>query len=179
MSDTLLEQGLIDRIKAVKLLILDVDGVMTDGTIVYNDSGEETKVFDVRDGHGIKMLMRSGIETAIITSRKSAVVKHRAKDLGIRLCYQGAVEKTTAFDEILKLTPARPDEMAFIGDDLVDIPVLKRVGLAVAVADAVPEVIERAHYVAKRSGGRGAVREVVELILKTQGKWQDAIKRYL
>lgn len=170
---------LIKRIKPVRLLIMDVDGVMTDGSVIYNDRGEETKFFNVRDGHGIKMLQRAGIKAAIITARQSDCVKHRAKNLGIPLLYQGAIEKVKAFEDLLEKEGLKAEETAYMGDDIVDIPVLKRAGLAIGVQDAVEEVKQRVHYVTMKPGGKGAVRECVELILKAQGKWDDAVKKYL
>lgn len=170
---------ILERIKGIKLLVLDVDGVMTDGSIIYNDLGHETKIFDVRDGHGIKLLMRAGVEVAIVTSRESDVVGHRAKNLGIKHVYQGAVEKIKAYGDLIGSLGLKPHETACMGDDLVDIPMMKKAAFAVTVPDAANEVIERSHYVTKHPGGRGAVRETAELILKAQGKWESAISRYL
>lgn len=170
---------LIKRIKPIKLFIMDVDGVMTDGSVIYNDKGEETKFFNVRDGHGIKMLQRAGIKAAIITARVSEVVVHRAKNLGIELLYQGAIDKAKAYEDLLEKEGIKPDETAYMGDDVVDIPVLKKAGLAIGVADGVDEVRERVHYITVKPGGKGAVREAVELILKAQGKWDEAVRRYL
>ncbi|MBI5642438.1 MAG: HAD family hydrolase [Deltaproteobacteria bacterium] len=172
-------EELIQKLKKIKLLIFDVDGVLTDGRIIYNDEGQETKVFDVRDGHGIKLLMRAGIESAIITARESKVVEHRAANLGIELVFQGAKNKVAALDEILQKRPVRLDEIAYMGDDIIDLPVLKRVGLALTVADAVDEVRDRVDFVTSRPGGRGAAREVAELLLKTQGKWDEILQNYL
>lgn len=173
------EKDLTEKIRKIRLLILDVDGVLTDGSIIIDDSGLETKAFNVRDGHGIKLLERGGVRTAIVTGRTSTVVEHRARDLKIELVYQGSRDKLKAYEDILTRSSLTPVETAYVGDDLVDLPVLKRVGFSVAVADASVEVKERADYVTERPGGRGAVREVVELILKTQGKWEGLIERYL
>jgi len=170
--------GLAKRIKAVKLLILDVDGVMTDGGIIYDDDGMELKVFDVKDGHGIKLLMRAGIGVAIITGRESKVVYHRAKNLGIDMVYQGAKDKVGAFEDILKNRQLSPEEAAYIGDELVDVPLLRRVGFAVAVSDSVRDVKRYADYVTLKNGGKGAVREVCELILNVQGKWDTVTAAY-
>ncbi len=167
------------RIKKIKLLLLDVDGVMTAGSIIYGDDGKEIKIFDVRDGHGIKLLMRAGVDVGIITSRRSGVVAKRAEDLGIELIYQGRIDKLKAFEEVLEKRAFAPDEAAFMGDDIVDLPVLKRAGFSIAVHDAVDEVKGRVHHVTSKSGGRGAVREVSELILKVQGKWEGLMERYL
>jgi 3-deoxy-D-manno-octulosonate 8-phosphate phosphatase (KDO 8-P phosphatase) len=162
----------------VKLLILDVDGVMTDGRIILDDAGLESKRFDVRDGHGLKMLMRCGIDVALLTGRRSRVVECRAADLGIAEVHQGALNKAEVFSEILKHRGLSPEETASVGDDVVDIPLLRRTGFSVAVADAVPEVRRIVDYVTPQAGGRGAVRQVCEMILKAQGRWSDVAARY-
>lgn len=167
------------RIKAVRLLILDVDGVMTDGRIIYDDAGREEKNFDVQDGHGIKLLMRAGVDVALLTSRESGVVRHRASNLGISIVYQGYKEKLQAFNDILGKKALRAEEVAVMGDDLVDLPVMKRAGFSIAVKNAVPEVKKMARYVTRSEGGRGAVREAVELILKAQGKWAGVLEYYM
>jgi len=172
-------QELASKIRAVKLVVFDVDGVLTDGRIIFSNSGEETKLFDVKDGHGIKLLMRSGIDVAIITARESDVVRRRARDLGITHVFQGMKDKKMALEELVKASGVAPDAMAYMGDDIIDLPVLKRVAFSAAVADAVSEVIERVDFVAKRPGGRGAARELAELILKVQGKWDEVMKAYL
>ncbi|MEK6599115.1 MAG: HAD-IIIA family hydrolase [Deltaproteobacteria bacterium] len=169
----------IKKIKAVKLLALDVDGVMTDGRIIYDDEGKETKVFDVKDGHGIKLLMRVGIDVAIITARESNVVLHRAKNLGIELVYQKAMDKVAALEDILKRKELISEQVAYIGDELVDIPLLRKVGFAIAVRDAVKDVKKYVDYVTVKNGGYGAVREVCELILKTQGRWAEVMEKSL
>jgi len=173
-----LSANLIKKIKPIKLLILDVDGVMTDGRIIYDDDGKETKIFDVKDGHGIKLLMRAGIDVAIITARESKVVLHRAKNLGIEMVYQKAMDKTAAFEDILKKKQLSSQEAAYIGDELVDIPLLRKVGFAVAVKDAVEDVKKYVDYITEKNGGYGAVREICELILETQDKWKQATARY-
>lgn len=167
-----------ERLKLIKLLILDVDGVLTDGKIIYNDSGEEIKAFDVKDGHGIKLLMRSGIEIALITGRESEVVLHRARDLGIEQVYQKVTNKMEVYEKILNDKKLEDENVGFVGDDLVDIPVLKRVGFSAAVLDAVSEVKEIADYIASKKGGGGAVREICELLLKAQNKWKGVTERY-
>jgi 3-deoxy-D-manno-octulosonate 8-phosphate phosphatase (KDO 8-P phosphatase) len=167
-----------ERLKLIKLLILDVDGVLTDGKIIYNDRGEEIKAFDVKDGHGIKLLMRSGIEIALITGRESEVVLHRARDLGIEQVYQKVTNKMEVYEKILNDKKLEDENVGFVGDDLVDIPVLKRVGFSAAVLDAVSEVKEIADYIASKKGGGGAVREICELLLKAQNKWKGVIERY-
>ncbi|MBE9529147.1 MAG: HAD hydrolase family protein [Proteobacteria bacterium] len=151
---------------------------MTDGSIIYSSGGGETKAFNVKDGHGIKLFKKAGLDVAIITARTSEVVERRAADLGVKLLYQGATDKLVVFKEILEIKSLDPSETAYIGDDVIDLPVLKRVGLSATVADAVEEVLSSVDYVATLSGGRGAVREVVELILKSQGLWDGLMKRY-
>lgn len=157
----------------VKILILDVDGVMTDGKININDRGEEIKTFNVKDGYGIRLLLDAGIDVAIITSRRSETVDHRAWDLGIKLVYQGITDKRATCIQLLEEKGLTSGQACFIGDDLPDIPLLKYVGLPVAVADAVKEVHETAIYITNKNSGNGAVREVCELILKTQGAWPE------
>ena len=156
---------------SVKLLLLDVDGVLTDGRIIIDDRGVETKQFDVRDGQGISLLMRSGIEVGFITGRSSRVVDHRARDLGVRLVYQGISDKLGCYDQIKIQLDLRDQQIAFIGDDMVDLPVMLRVGLALSVSDGWPELSRAVDYITAAPGGRGAVREVAELLLKSQGKW--------
>ena len=174
-----MEDAIIKKIMPVKLLILDVDGVMTDGSIVFDSDGCETKSFNVRDGHGIKLFMRAGLKVALITARSSEVVSRRAAELGIDIVHQGATDKLSAFSEILKELSLEPNETAYMGDDIIDLPVLTRVGFSVTVADACVEVIERVDYITGSKGGRGAVREAVEVILKAQSKWEGALEPYL
>lgn len=166
------------KIEKIKVLGLDVDGVMTDGRLYYHDDGTETKAFDVRDGHGIKMLQHAGIEVVLISGRSCPMVEKRAADLGITDITQGVRDKVPALERIIAERGLTLEQMAFIGDDIVDIPVLSRIGLAVAVADALEYVIETAHYVTLAPGGRGAVREVIELILVVQGKWEEIAEPY-
>jgi 3-deoxy-D-manno-octulosonate 8-phosphate phosphatase (KDO 8-P phosphatase) len=169
----------MEKARNVKLLILDVDGVLTDGRIVIDDRGVETKCFDVRDGHGIKMLKRANIDVAIITGRESDVVSHRAQELGIDSVYQNIHNKLEVYEAILEEKGLKDGEVGFVGDDLVDLPLLRRVGFAAVVADGVEELKPYADYVSRNRGGRGAVREVIELILKAQGKWAELMERYL
>jgi 3-deoxy-D-manno-octulosonate 8-phosphate phosphatase (KDO 8-P phosphatase) len=178
MMKEITEERILNKIRKVKLLILDVDGVLTDGRIVIDDAGLESKQFDVRDGHGLKMLMRFGIDVVLLTGRRSRVVEHRATDLGITEVHQGILNKAEAFAEILKRRDMIPEETACVGDDVVDIPLLKRAGFSVAVADAVREARKIADYVTQHGGGRGAVREVCEVILKAQNRWSDVAARY-
>lgn len=167
-----------ERILPVKLLLLDVDGVLTDGRIVYDANGVESKFFNVKDGHGIKMLQRSGIIVGIISGRSSRVVVNRAAELGIEHVYQGALNKTGPYEDILAKTGLADHQVAYMGDDVIDLPILRRVGFAVAPADAVPDVLPLVHYVARSGGGWGAVREVCDLILKEQGSWEAITARY-
>ncbi len=162
----------------IKLLLLDVDGVMTDGGIVYDGNGLETKVFNVKDGHGIKMLQRHGIQVGVITGRTSAVVDIRARELGIELLYQGALKKLESYADVKRKTGLDDRQIAYMGDDVIDVPVMRRVGFAAAPPDALPEVLAVADYVSSRSGGRGAVREVCDLILKGRGFWPEIAARY-
>lgn len=162
----------------IKLLLLDVDGVMTDGRIVLDDNGVESKFFNVRDGHGLKMLQRAGLRVGILTGRKSRVVDLRAAELGVEIVFQGAKNKLEVYERMLAEQSLTDKEVAFAGDDVIDLPVLRRVGLALAPADAVDEVREVVHYVCRAAGGHGAVREIVELLLRGQGLWEQAMARY-
>jgi 3-deoxy-D-manno-octulosonate 8-phosphate phosphatase (KDO 8-P phosphatase) len=164
--------------KKIRLLLLDVDGVMTDGRIIFDSAGGETKAFDVKDGHGLKLVQRAGIQVGIITGRQSNIVARRAAELGIELVFQGAKDKCLPFVEILQKLALTPEEVAYVGDDIVDIPVMQQVGFAATVADAIDEVKTYAHMVTKRSGGRGAVREICDFILKESGRWHAVTKRY-
>lgn len=168
-----MKKSLQQRAKKIKLLALDVDGVLTNGQIALNHLGEETKVFNVLDGFGMVLFRRAGYKTAIISARSAPAVTFRATDLEVDRVYQDANPKINAYQQLLKEFHLSDEEICFVGDDLPDVPVLKRVGLAVAVPNAVGEVKRAAHVVTKKEGGKGAVREVVELILKTQGKWKE------
>ena len=167
------------RARRVKLLLMDCDGVLTDGRITLVGDAEEEKSFHTRDGHGIVMLQRAGLRTGIISGRTSAAVVRRAADLRIEFVRQGSLNKVEQFDEVLAAAGVAAEETAFVGDDVVDIPLMRRSGLAVAVADATPETRAAAHYVTHLPGGHGAVREVCELILKAQGRWEELMKRYV
>ena len=158
------------KAKKIKLLLLDVDGVMTDGRIILDNRGNELKAFHVRDGHGIKLAQKAGIVVGIITGRNSDVVNIRARELGISEVHQGALDKIAVYDAVLSKYGFRDDEVAFIGDDIVDLSIFKRVGIAATVADSDPAVRPYADIVTKAAGGRGAVREVINLILKNQGR---------
>lgn len=166
------------RLEGIRLLLLDVDGVMTDGRIIYDDRGGETKAFDVKDGHGIKLLQRAGIRVGIITGRQSPVVDRRAAELGIDLVYQGAKDKLVPFREVLHQTGLDCAAVAYVGDDLVDLPILRQVGFAATVSDAHEEIRPYVHYVTTRPGGHGAVREICDLLLKETGRWGTVTARY-
>ena len=163
----------------VKLLLFDVDGVLTDGRLVIGDDGLEFKAFNSRDGHGIKMLQRHGISVGIITGRTSDVVKHRVKDLQIKHVYQGCKEKLPAYRKLIKKLKLRPEQTAFVGDDVVDLPIMLQVGLAVAVQNAHPLVKQHAHWITPSIGGYGAAREVCEMILHAHGVYHTEMQRYL
>ncbi|MEK6299867.1 MAG: HAD family hydrolase [Acidobacteriota bacterium] len=170
---------IVERARGIRLLILDCDGVLTDGRIILLPEGDETKSFDVRDGHAMVMSKRAGIPIAIISGRKSSAVRARAEELGVAHLYEMAWVKTEPYEKVLAEEGLGDAEVCYVGDDVVDIPLFRRAGLAVAVADAVDEAKEFAHFVTKRPGGRGAVREVIELLLKSQDKWGEAMARYV
>jgi 3-deoxy-D-manno-octulosonate 8-phosphate phosphatase (KDO 8-P phosphatase) len=167
------------RAARVRLLLLDCDGVLTDGRITPVEGGEELKSFHTRDGHGLVMLHRAGLRSGIISGRTSRLVELRAADLGISYVRQGALNKVEVFESLLAEAGVEPEGVAYVGDDVVDIPLMRRCGLGVAVADATPDTRDAAHHVTQLSGGHGAVREVCELILKAQGLWDELMKRYL
>lgn len=167
-----------ERLARVSLLLLDVDGVLTDGRIFIDDLGHETKAFDVTDGHGLKLVQRAGVEVGLVTGRRSRTVEHRARELGIREVQQGVKDKLAVVRGILERRGIVPESVGYVGDDVVDLPVLLQVGLAVAVADAPAYVRERVHWVTGRPGGRGAVREVCDAILRARGAWDTVTRRY-
>jgi 3-deoxy-D-manno-octulosonate 8-phosphate phosphatase (KDO 8-P phosphatase) len=167
------------RAARVKLLLLDCDGVLTDGRITLVEGGDEQKSFHTRDGHGLVLLHRAGLRSGIISGRASNLVTMRAKDLGVAFVRQGALDKLEAFESLLSEAGVEASDVAFVGDDVVDIPLMRRSALAVAVADATEDTRAAAHYVTRLPGGFGAVREVCELILKAQGRWEELMKRYL
>lgn len=168
-----------ERARGIKLLILDVDGVLTDGGIVLDNNGNEYKTFHVRDGHGIKLLTRNGVEVAIITGRESRVVDRRAEELGIKNVYQRCLDKVKAYDELKSNFSLADEEIACMGDDIVDIPIMKRTGLSITVADAHTDVFAFADMVTKATGGKCAVREVSEFLLNAKGLWEDIINGYM
>jgi 3-deoxy-D-manno-octulosonate 8-phosphate phosphatase (KDO 8-P phosphatase) len=169
---------LAERAAEIELLLLDVDGVLTDGGIVYTAGGDEIKRFHVRDGSGLKFWHGLGKRSAIVSGRSSQAVSRRAAELGIAPVFQGRSDKFPAFGAVLAQTGLRPEQVCAIGDDLPDLPVLRRCGLAVAVADACPEVRAAADYVTTTPGGHGAVREAVEWLLKIQGRWPEVVAGY-
>ncbi len=168
-----------DKVKKIKLLLLDVDGVLTDGRIVYDSGGRDMKFFDVHDGMGVYALHRSGIKTILVTAKGSAAIKPRARDMQVEEVFVAdGFPKTAVLEKIRKKYNIETSEICFAGDDLVDLCLMKKVGLPIAVFNACPEIKQAASYVTIREGGRGAVREIAELILKIQGKWEDLIKLY-
>jgi 3-deoxy-D-manno-octulosonate 8-phosphate phosphatase (KDO 8-P phosphatase) len=166
------------RARSIKLLLMDCDGVLTDGRLELLENGDEQKTFHARDGQGISLFHRAGLKTGIISGRTSSAVERRAQDLEMAYVRQYAKDKVKVLDEILALAKVSLQECAYIGDDLADVPVMRRVELAFAVADAAPETKLVAHFVTEHKGGRGAVREVTEFILKAQGRWDDLITKH-
>lgn len=167
-----------ERLARVDLLLLDVDGVLTDGRVVLDDNGVESKAFDVRDGHGLKLLQRAGVGVGLVTGRRSRVVELRAAELGIDEVHQGVKDKLRVVRQILTRREVAPGQVAYVGDDVVDLPVMLQVGVAVTVADAPSYMRERAHWVTAADGGRGAVREVCEALLRARGCWEELTARY-
>jgi len=165
-------------IKGLKLLLLDVDGVLTRGEIIYDDGGREVKVFNVRDGLGIRLLLRAGIHVAIVTGRRSPALAHRCRNLGLDQVYEGVSDKAALLEKIALKNDVGPEEIGFVGDDLPDLALMQKVGIAFAVADAHETVIARADVVTSAKGGRGAVREVSELILKSKGIWENIMAEF-
>ena len=168
----------MEKLKAIKLLLLDVDGVLTAGDILYTDSGSEIKIFSVKDGLGLRLLMTAGITVGLVTGRRSAALLRRCKDLGISLVYDGVKDKAAALDQICASTGIAPQAMAFVGDDLPDLPIMDRTGVSFAVSDAHAIVRRQADFVTDAAGGRGAVREICEKILVAQGLWDKIVERF-
>lgn len=167
------------RCKRIELILSDVDGVLTDGGVVFDNQGVETKQFHIRDGLGIKLWQRYGHHFGLVTGRASQIVTQRAAELGIEIVRQGVEDKWPAVEQILTALRLSAEQVCYLGDDLPDLPVIARVGLGVAVADASDDVLDAAHYVTRLPGGQGAVREVIEFVLKCQGRWQHILQRYL
>ncbi len=174
-------KDILEKAANIKLLIFDVDGVLTDGSLFMGDDGEEYKAFNSQDGHGIKMLQKHGVRCAIITGRTSQVVEHRVRNLGIdpELVWQGQHDKLQGFAELLKQTGLQAEQVAYVGDDVVDLPVMRKVGLAVAVQDAHPFVLKHSHWQTPRPGGRGAARDTCEMLLEARGVLQQELESYL
>ncbi|MFZ5585055.1 MAG: KdsC family phosphatase [Thermodesulfobacteriota bacterium] len=166
------------RAAAVRLLVLDVDGVLTDGRVVYDDQGRELKYFDVRDGHGLKLLQRAGYQIVWLSGRGSEANRVRARELGVDHLLEQIKVKLPALTELIQARGLTPDQVAFMGDDLIDLPPMRAAGLALCPADAVPEVLAMAHWVSRHPGGRGAVREACEFLLKSSGAWDQVTARY-
>ena len=173
-----IKENLREKAKKVKLLLLDVDGVLTDGRIIYDSGGRDLKFFDVHDGLGVYALKKAGIKTILITAKGSRAIRPRAHDMGVEKVFQNITPKTIVLDKIIGKYAVEANEICFAGDDLVDLCVMKRVGFPVAVFNACPEIKQAASYITIREGGRGAVREIAEVILKSQDKWQDILKIY-
>jgi 3-deoxy-D-manno-octulosonate 8-phosphate phosphatase (KDO 8-P phosphatase) len=174
-----MEANVAARAARVRLMIFDVDGILTDGSLHYGPDGEVIKTFNVLDGHGIKLLQQSGVAAAIISARQSGIVGRRAADLGIQHLYQGVHDKRAAFEQLLQQTHIDAQACGFIGDDVIDLPILSRVGFAASVPNGHPEVKARVHYVTQAAGGRGAARELCDLILRAQGNYEAALAPYL
>ncbi len=160
------------------MLALDVDGVLTDGTILVDSRGRESKSFSIIDGHGIKMWKRAGLKIAFLSGRASATTKYQARELAVDFCLNGRRDKLKGLEELIKMSKMSAAQIAYVGDDLPDLPVISRVGFAAAVANAVDEIKQAADYVTKRKGGEGAVREIIEYILKKTGRWDALVKKY-
>jgi len=170
---------LIDKAKKIRLLICDVDGVLTDGSLFFGDDGQEYKAFNSLDGHGIKMLQETGVQLAIITGRTSNVVLHRMKNLSVSTIYQGQSNKLVGYQQLLDELQIQPEEIAYMGDDVIDLPVMTRIGLSVAVANASELVIQHADMTTIKKGGHGAVREFCEFLIKAQGNYDRLMAKYL
>jgi len=172
-------QDILEKAARIRLVIFDVDGVLTDGSLFYGDDGQEYKAFHSKDGHGMKMLQSTGVQIGIITARTSRVVEVRMASLGIAHVYQGQLEKLPAYEELKCDTGMSDEQIAYVGDDVVDLPILTRVGLAVAVADSHPLVLRHAHWQTPAPGGRGAARQVCELLMEAQGTLEGLFQHYL
>ncbi|MFH1441219.1 MAG: HAD-IIIA family hydrolase [Candidatus Omnitrophota bacterium] len=173
-----MDNQLLEKVKKIKLLLLDVDGVLTDGRIIYDSRGRDMRFFDVHDGMGVALLKKAGISTILITAKGSRAIKPRARDMKVDKVYADISPKSSVLDRILEDYKIKADEVCFVGDDLVDLCLLKRVGLPVAVSNALDEIKKVCVYVTSKRGGRGAVREITELLLKAQGKWETVIADY-
>ncbi|MBN1913285.1 MAG: HAD-IIIA family hydrolase [Candidatus Omnitrophica bacterium] len=174
----MIEESILNKAKKIKLLLLDVDGVLTDGRIIYDSKGRDMKFFDVHDGLGVYLLKKTGIKTVLVTAKGSKAILPRAKDMRVEEVFADISPKTKILEKVFKKYQVTGEEICFVGDDLVDLCLMKSVGLAIAVFNAASEIKQAAHYITLKFGGRGAVREVAELILKSQGKWEGCVKPY-
>lgn len=172
-------QDILAKAKPIRLIIFDVDGVLTDGSLFLGDDGQEYKAFNSRDGHGMVMIQKTGVMLAIITGRTSEVVRIRMESLGIEHVYQGRRDKLPAYDELKGALGLSDEQIAYVGDDVVDLPIMRRVGFSIAVADSHPMVLEHAHFTTHARGGRGAGREVCELVMNAKGTLQGMLDSYL
>ncbi len=172
-------QDILEKAARIKLVVFDVDGVLTDGSLYIGDDGQEYKAFHSRDGHGMKLLQKAGVKIGIITGRTSRVVEHRMASLGIEHVYQGQLDKLPAFRDLTHKLDLASDAVAYVGDDVVDLPIMVRVGLAIAVADAHPLVARHAHWQTASPGGRGAARDVCELLLESRDLLQETFRQYV
>jgi 3-deoxy-D-manno-octulosonate 8-phosphate phosphatase (KDO 8-P phosphatase) len=172
-------QDVLEQARQIRLVIFDVDGVLTDGSLCFGDDGREYKAFDSRDGHGMKMLQQSGVDLAIITGRTSEAVRIRMESLGIEHLFQGQNDKLQAYEELKERLDLGDEQIAYVGDDVLDLPIMRRVGLSVAVADAHTLARRHSHWQTESPGGRGAAREVCELVMEAQGTLDEMIARYL
>ena len=167
-----------NELKRIQLLLLDVDGVLTRGDIIYDDDGRQIKIFNVKDGLGLRLVAEAGIKIAVVTGRISMAVKHRCQNLGIEHIFEGVTDKAALLNRISNETGVSVEHMAYVGDDLPDIPIMTRVGVSIAVSDACEVVRQKATMVTQSKGGRGAVREICEAILKAQGQWEQTLERF-
>ena len=172
-------KDILNKASRIRLVIFDVDGVLTDGSLFLGDDGQEYKAFNSRDGHGIKMLQKHGVIVGIITGRTSKVVEHRMENLGVTHIYQGKLQKLPAYEELIEKLGMSDEETAYVGDDVVDLPVMRRVGLAIAVQDAHPLVLKHSHWQTPSGGGRGAARDVCEMLMEARGVLQAEMESYL
>jgi len=175
MSASPPEMTLEDRARRIRLVLFDVDGVLTDGVVVMHADGSESKGFHIKDGAAIVWAQRAGVQVGLLSARSSGATTHRAAQLAVRIVQQGVTSKASAFDTILKLSGLTEDAVCYMGDDLLDLPVLERAGLSAAPADAAREVRQRVHWVSEAAGGRGAARELIELVLRAQGRWDEIV----
>jgi len=178
MLDAGIKEDLREKARKIRLLLLDVDGVLTDGRIIYDSRGRDMKFFDVHDGLGVYVLRKAGIKTILITAKGSKAIGPRARDMQVEAVFENVSPKTAVLDRILKKCGVNTDEICFVGDDLVDLCLMKRVGFPVAVFNACPEIKQAASYITLKEGGRGAVREIAEIILKSQGRWGEILELY-